>query len=54
MQAVTAQNLKKIWEVETLEAPESVVYYNGAYYVSNVSGQPAEKNGKGFISKLVK
>lgn len=51
-QVVTAQKLKKIWEVQTLEAPESVVYHNGAYYVSNVSGQPAEKNEKGFITKL--
>ncbi|WP_435622742.1 SMP-30/gluconolactonase/LRE family protein [Flagellimonas sp.] len=52
VQMVPAQSLKKIWEVQTLEAPESVVHYNGAYYVSNVSGQPAEKNGKGFITKL--
>ncbi|WP_298999204.1 SMP-30/gluconolactonase/LRE family protein [Flagellimonas sp. S174] len=51
-QWITAQNLKKIWEVKTLEAPESVVYHNGAYYISNVSGQPGEKNGKGFITQL--
>ncbi|PRX54367.1 SMP-30/gluconolactonase/LRE family protein [Flagellimonas meridianipacifica] len=52
VQWLNAQNLKKDWEVEGLEAPESVVYHNGTYYISNVSGQPAEKNGKGFITKL--
>ena len=48
------QELQKIWEINTLEAPESVVF-NGAtssFYVSNVSGQPADKNGMGFISVL--
>lgn len=46
------QDLKKLWEVTDLEAPESVVRYNGHFYVSNVSGQPAEKNGNGFLTKL--
>ncbi|RNC87266.1 MAG: GTP-binding protein [Winogradskyella sp.] len=49
---LNAQKLTEIWEVEGLEAPESIVYDSNSdvYYVSNVSGQPAEKNGKGFIS----
>ena len=47
-----AQEINKLWELEGLEAPESVVYHNNHFYVSNVSGQPAEKNGQGFISKL--
>jgi len=47
-----AQEINKIWELENLEAPESVVFYNGHFYVSNVSGQPAEKNGQGFVSKI--
>ncbi|MEO0528567.1 MAG: ATP/GTP-binding protein, partial [Bacteroidota bacterium] len=49
---VHAQELEKLWEVSGLEAPESVVFYNGNYLVSNVAGQPAEKNGKGYISLL--
>ncbi|SHJ05159.1 SMP-30/gluconolactonase/LRE family protein [Aquimarina spongiae] len=49
---VSAQKVKKIWEVNGLEAPESVVFdkENQVYYVSNVAGQPAEKNGLGYIS----
>ncbi len=51
-QWTVAQDLKKVWEVTGLEAPESVVQYGGNFYVSNVSGQPAEKNGNGFLSKI--
>ncbi len=49
---VRAQKVEKIWEVNGLEAPESVVFdkENQVYYVSNVAGQPAEKNGLGYIS----
>lgn len=49
---LNAQELTQVWEVEGLEAPESIVYDSNSnvYYVSNVSGQPVEKNGKGFIS----
>ena len=48
------QELQKLWETNSLEAPESVVFHEAKsnYYVSNVSGQPAEKNGMGFISVL--
>jgi len=49
---VSGQKLTKKWELSGLEAPESVLLYDEFYYVSNVSGQPAEKNGKGFISKV--
>ncbi len=47
-----AQKMEKIWETSGLEAPESIVHYQGHYYVSNVAGQPAEKNGLGYISKI--
>ena len=48
------QEFKKVWETNTLEAPESVVFNKGTseFYVSNVAGQPAEKNGMGYISKV--
>ena len=51
---LNGQELKKAWERNTLEAPESVVLHEATskLYVSNVSGQPAEKNGMGFISLL--
>ncbi|MEO1050925.1 MAG: hypothetical protein AAFX87_09865 [Bacteroidota bacterium] len=47
-----AQEFKKLWEVSSLEAPESVVFdkKNKRYIVSNVAGQPAEKNGQGYLS----
>ncbi len=47
-----AQELQPIWEVNGLEAPESVAVYENHLYISNVSGQPAEKNGKGFLTKI--
>lgn len=49
---LSAQTLTKAWEVSGLEAPESAVFYNGNYYVSNVAGQPAEKNGSGYLTKI--
>ena len=51
---VRGQDLEKVWETNSLEAPESVVFHEAtsSFYVSNVSGQPAEKNGEGFISVL--
>ena len=44
----------KVWEVSGLMGPESAVYDSrrDMIYVSNVNGQPNEKNGKGFLSKL--
>lgn len=43
------------WKSEAvLEVPECVLYEAGekVLYVSNVAGKPAEKNGKGYISKI--
>ncbi len=50
----TGQEFSKLWEANTLEAPESVILNSetNEFYVSNVSGQPAEKNEMGFISVL--
>jgi DNA-binding beta-propeller fold protein YncE len=47
--------LVKLWETPTgLSVPESVMYDPNAeiLYVSNISGKPTLKNGKGFISKV--
>ena len=49
-----AQTFEKVWETSAFEAPESIVSFGDFYYVSNVAGQPAEKNGQGFISKVDK
>ena len=45
---------EKLWEVDGLNNPESVVYdpVNDVLYVSNVNGTPNEKDGNGFISKI--
>lgn len=43
-----------VWTLEGAAAPESA-YFDEArntLYVSNVNGQPTEKNGKGFISRV--
>lgn len=47
--------LEKQWETEKiLKTPESVIYdeENDVLYVSNINGKPAQKNEKGFISKI--
>jgi len=44
----------KVWEVSGFMGPESAIYdaRRDMIYVSNVAGQPSEKNGQGFISTL--
>lgn len=47
--------LSKVWKTESgLEVPECALFRptEKVFYVSNVAGAPAEKNGKGFISKV--
>ena len=48
-------SLEQVWATEgELETPESVFYNPDAdvLYVSNIVGQPTEKDGKGYISIL--
>ncbi len=42
------------WELENLDAPESVLYDNqhDVVFLSNVHGAPDDKDGKGYISVL--
>src|SRR3954451_11478347 len=49
-----AREPQKVWEASGLKNPESAVYdpASGAIYVSNVNGEPAAKDGNGFVSKL--
>ena len=50
-----AQKLEKVWETTTeLKTPESVIYDDkrDIIYVSNINGNPSEKDGNGFISIL--
>lgn len=47
--------LTKVWESKKdFLVPESVLYnkIDKTLYISNINGNPTEKNGKGFISKL--
>jgi DNA-binding beta-propeller fold protein YncE len=47
--------LVKLWQTDTLlKVPESVLFDGGAklLYVSNIDGQPWEKDGKGSIGKV--
>jgi sugar lactone lactonase YvrE len=49
------QSLKQAWTTEKQFAtPESVLFYekNNVLFVSNVNGQPAEKDNNGFITKM--
>src|SRR5690349_12706938 len=43
-----------IWEAQGFKNPESAVFdqANGAIYVSNINGNPMQKDSNGFISKL--
>lgn len=45
---------EKLWEVDGLNNPESVIYdpVNNVLYVSNVNGAPDEKDGNGYISRI--
>lgn len=48
-------SLTKVWESKKeFLVPESVLYHKAdkTLYISNINGNPTEKNGKGFISKL--
>lgn len=50
-----AVSLEQVWATESnLETPESVFYNEDEdiLYVSNIAGDPSEKNDKGYISKL--
>ena len=49
------QSLKKIWTSESkLATPESVLYYQkeNVLFVSSINGNPTDKDGNGFISKM--
>lgn len=50
----TADSLTKIWEAPGFKNPESVIYdaKRKVLYVSNVNGNPPEKDGNGFISRV--
>ena len=51
----TKPSLELLWETDTnFPVNESVLHHEGVLYVSNISGQPTEKNGAGFISRLSK
>lgn len=54
--ALKAQHaLHKVWETDSVwNVPESVLFdsKNKLLYISNIHGQPAEKDGKGTIGKL--
>src|SRR5262245_28410939 len=52
--AAAAAQPVEVWRVAGVSNPESVLFDSAAniLYVSNVAGDAAEKDGKGFISRL--
>ncbi|VGO11815.1 hypothetical protein PDESU_00362 [Pontiella desulfatans] len=55
VEAAPSYTLSRQWASEpVLEVPECVLFRpaDNLFYVSNVSGKPAEKNGAGFVSKM--
>ena len=50
-----AAELKEVWRAEGLRQPESVLFdpERNVLYVSNVDGGPTDKDGKGYIAKLM-
>lgn len=54
LHSLKAQKLEMVWEAEGLKTPESALYdeERDVIYVSNINGNPTEKDGKGFISIL--
>jgi hypothetical protein len=54
-QQTTKTNIEKVWETITeLKTPESVIYApnENMLFVSNIDGQPDDKDNQGFISKV--
>lgn len=52
---LSAQKLEKVWETsDGLKTPESVIYSaeKEVIYVANINGEPAVKDGNGYISVL--
>ena len=52
---LSAQKLEKVWETsDGLKTPESVIYSaeKEVIYVANINGDPAAKDGNGYISVL--
>lgn len=49
-----AAELKEVWRAEGFKQPESVVFdaERKALYLSNIDGDPTNKDGKGYIAKL--
>ena len=50
-----AQSLTDVWKSESVFATPESVFYDASrnqIYVSNINGQPVEKDGNGFISLL--
>lgn len=53
--ATTEPSLTKVWETDTvMTTSESTLYDPEAdiIYVSNINGDPTDKNGEGFISRM--
>jgi sugar lactone lactonase YvrE len=54
-QIILHPGLEPLWETPAgLNVPESVIFdaERDQYFVSNIGGQPSEKNAEGFISRL--
>ena len=47
--------LELLWEAQGFNNPESVIYHESSntLFVSNVNGSPIEKDGNGYISKIL-
>ncbi|WP_051560002.1 NHL repeat-containing protein [Marinobacterium jannaschii] len=53
LNAATALAAEKLWQIDNLHQPESVVAgpAGQVIYISNINGNPIELNGKGYISR---
>lgn len=51
---LSAAKPEPVWIAKGFQKPESVLYVKSLneIFVSNINGEPDEKNGKGFISRL--
>ncbi|TIX83754.1 MAG: hypothetical protein E5V21_06215, partial [Mesorhizobium sp.] len=45
---------EEVWSLDGLKAPESVLFdtKRNVFYVSNIVGEPAGKDGVGYLSKV--
>ncbi len=52
MPSAGTPKLQQVWQTDGFSDPEGVAVYNDVLFISNVSGEAADKDGEGWISRV--